>query len=625
LPLLNTFWLLGLAVLLVSGCDAPSRQVGEPTTQLSEAELKQAETRRLNLWFDERYAEGLAFSPISKAFMGIKDADYGSVGDFSEAGLDADLAWQIDSADQLREQFARAQLTEQGQESYDLWLYLTEQAVAAEKFRRNTYLFNQFSSLHRRLPLLLISWHDVQSHKDLQDYVSRITESAKVTRQLIDRARMYADAGVHPPYFAYDIVLEESQRLIQGWPLDQHEDSPANPIWADFDTEVAQLLKQQQISEQQAAALRRSCMQALREHWQPAYADLIAWLQEDRKNAMQPATGVGALPNGADYYRERLAFHTTTTLSADEVHNIGLENVARLHKEIEVLQQEVGFVGSRQAFFSYLRESKDNPRFYFADTDAGRQAYLDESTALLDNIKAQLPAFFGLLPKADLVVKRVEAFREQAGAAQHYNISSADGSRPGIYYAHLSDMTTLPRYPMESVAYHEGLPGHHMQFAIATELQGVPEFRKRAWVTAYTEGWGLYAEGLAKEIPGTYVDPYSEVGRLGAELWRAIRLVVDTGLHAKGWTEQQAIDYMAENSGNAIGQIRSEIRRYIVGPGQATAYMIGNLKIRELRAMAETQLQEQFDLRAFHDVVLGSGPLPLGLLQRKVERWINSY
>jgi len=164
-----------------------------------------------------------------------------------------------------------------------------------------------------------------------------------------------------------------------------------------------------------------------------------------------------------------------------------------------------------------------------------------------------------------------------------------------------------------------------MQFAIATELQGVPEFRKRAWVTAYTEGWGLYAEGLAKEIPGTYVDPYSEVGRLGAELWRAIRLVVDTGLHAKGWTEQQAIDYMAENSGNAIGQIRSEIRRYIVGPGQATAYMIGNLKIRELRAMAETQLQEQFDLRAFHDVVLGSGPLPLGLLQRKVERWINSY
>ncbi|MEM9620078.1 MAG: DUF885 domain-containing protein [Pseudomonadota bacterium] len=618
--------LVCLAVL-AAGCGEEAVQSSTAT----EAEPAVTETQRLNAWFDERYEEGLAFSPISKAFLGIKDEDYGRIGDFSEQGLDEVLAWRIRTAEALRTQFEYAALTEAGQESYEVWLAQHEMALAADQFRRHEYLFNQFSSIHRRLPLLLIAWHDVDNLQDLEHYVSRIRASAVVLHQLIERARLAAEGGVHAPYFAFEVVLAETQRLSQGWPLNGEEPSVAadatalNPIWADFASEVERLSAAGKLTAAQVDAMRAEGIAALRDSWAPALSALTEWLNEDRANAMQPATGVGSLPDGADYYRERLAFHTTTSLSADEIHAIGLANVTRLHQDIDAVQAQVGYEGSLQDFFAHLRNAKDDPRFYFPNTDAGRQGYLDESTALLDNIKRQLPQFFGLQPKADLEVRRVEAFREQAGAAQHYNVSSADGSRPGIYYAHLLDMQAMPRYQMESVAYHEGLPGHHMQLAIAAELQGVPEFRKRAFMTAYTEGWGLYAEGLAKEVPGTYVDPYSEVGRLGAELWRAIRLVVDTGLHAQGWTEQQAIDYMAANSGNDLAQIRSEIRRYIVAPGQATAYMIGNLKIRELRAVAADRLQADFDLRAFHDVILGTGPLPLNLLERKVLRWIERH
>ena len=226
-----------------------------------------------------------------------------------------------------------------------------------------------------------------------------------------------------------------------------------------------------------------------------------------------------------------------------------------------------------------------------------------------------------MLPKAELVVKRVEAFREQDGAAQHYQTGSTDGSRPGVYYAHLSDMNSMPKFDMESVAYHEGIPGHHLQLSIQRELEGVPEFRKLAGFTSYSEGWGLYAELLAKEMGG-YQDPYKDFGRLNAEIWRAVRLVVDTGIHAKGWTEQQAVDYFTENSSISAGQIRAEVRRYIVMPGQATSYKIGMLKILELRERARSELGDQFDIREFHDTVLGGGALPLSILERVVDEWI---
>ena len=333
-------------------------------------------------------------------------------------------------------------------------------------------------------------------------------------------------------------------------------------------------------------------------------------------------TGVGALPNGEAFYNERLANNTTTNLTANEIHEIGLSEVARLRSEMEAVREQVGFEGDLGAFFAELRDNKDDRRYYYPDTDEGRQAYIDDATAAIDGVKAKLPDYFGILPKADMVVKRVEAFREQPGAAQHYSASTPDGSRPGVYYAHLSDMKAMPKRELEVIAYHEGLPGHHMQVAIQQELESVPTFRTQTGFTAYSEGWGLYSELLAKEMDGTYADPYSEFGRLGSEIWRAIRLVIDTGLHSKGWTEDEAVAYFQANSAVTDAQARSEVQRYMVLPGQATSYKIGMMKIVELRKKAEAALGDKFDIKGFHDTVLGGGAMPLSILERRVDQWI---
>jgi uncharacterized protein (DUF885 family) len=309
---------------------------------------------------------------------------------------------------------------------------------------------------------------------------------------------------------------------------------------------------------------------------------------------------------------------TTTDMTADEIHELGLAEVARISGEMESIRTAVGFEGDLDQFFAFVR---DDPRFYYANTDEGRQAYLDKARQDLAFITMRLPDWFGVLPKAPLEVRRVEPFREVAGQAQHYQRGSPDGSRPGIYYSHLSDMSAMPIPTLEATAYHEGLPGHHMQLSIAQELTGLPTFRTVAGFTAFSEGWGLYAEALAREM-GAYQDPYSDFGRLTNEIWRALRLVVDTGLHAGRWTEEQAVLYMLANSAIAEGQVRAEVRRYIVMPGQATSYKIGMLKIQELRARAEQALGDDFDIRAFHDVVLGSGGLPLTLLDRRVDEWL---
>jgi uncharacterized protein (DUF885 family) len=307
-------------------------------------------------------------------------------------------------------------------------------------------------------------------------------------------------------------------------------------------------------------------------------------------------------------------------MTADQIHEFGLKEVARIQAEMEAVKQKTGFKGTLREFFTFMRT---DAQFFFPDTDEGRETYLKTSRDHLAFIKGRLPEYFGILPKADLVVKRVEPFREQPGAAQHYFQGTPDGSRPGVYYAHLSDMKAMPTHEVEVIAYHEGNPGHHMQISIAQELTGVPKFRTQAGFTAYSEGWGLYAERLAKEM-GAYKDPYSEFGRLSSEIWRAIRLVLDTGIHVKGWSEQQAVDYFVANSPAAEGAIRSEVQRYFVMPGQATAYKIGMQKILDLRDRAQKALGPRFDVRGFHDTVLGGGAMPLELLERRVAAWIES-
>jgi len=371
-------------------------------------------------------------------------------------------------------------------------------------------------------------------------YVTRLREVARALRQNLERAQLAAGEGVHAPRFAYDAVIAQSRALITGAPFDG---AGTSPLYADANAKIAALVAAGKIDAARADELRAAATAALVDAVKPAYEEIIAWATADRANSDEIATGVWKLPDGPAYYNERLAASTTTSMTADEIHELGLAEVERIQAEMETIKRQVGFDGTLHEFFASLR---GNPQFLFPNTDEGREGYLQTSRNYYGVIEAQLPEYFGLLPKAGLVVKRVEAFREQPGAAQHYMQGTVDGSRPGTYYVHLIDMNSMPKGELESVAYHEGIPGHHMQISIQQELTGVPQFRTQARYTAYSEGWGLYAERLAKEMGG-YQDPYSDFGRLGAEIWRAIRLVVDTGLHAKGWTEPQAVEYFLAN------------------------------------------------------------------------------
>lgn len=610
------------AVLALSACgqtatnDAPAT----PAAPQETAETK-TESERLNEWFEAKYEEGLQYSPIQLTFLG-RDEQQGKIDDFSLEAMDAARKRSQDNLAELKANFDYDKLTPEAKTSYDIWVYQAEASEKSEAFRMNTYVFDQMQAIHGFFPQLLIAFHRANDEQGMEDYVSRIGESARALDQLIDMSKMVAAEGVRPPYFAFDSVIDESRKIISGAPFDDSDVD--SDLWADANTKIQNLVDQDKIDDDRAEAFREAVRAALVNDLKPAYERLIAWQEADRVNATPQAQGVTLLPNGVAYYNERLANQTTTDLTADEIHEIGLSEVARLRTAMLEIKDEFGFEGSLQAFFTFLRDTKDDERLYYPNTDEGRQGYIDDATAAIDKIKAELPNYFGILPKADMVVKRVEPFREQDGAAQHYFPSTPDGSRPGIYYAHLSDMTAMPKRELEVIAYHEGLPGHHMQIAIQQELDAVPTFRTQAGFTAYSEGWGLYSEWLASEMPGTFEDPLSEFGRLGSEMWRAIRLVVDTGLHSKGWTEEEAVQYFMANSAITEEQARSEVRRYLVLPGQATSYKIGMIKIQELRADAEKELGDTFDIRAFHDTVLGGGAMPLAILERRVDEWVET-
>lgn len=615
-------------VFALASCDVvrtPTNSSTETSTTPVEApaaptaEEIAAETDRLNAWFEDKYEAEVLESPIQLTFLG-RDERQGEIDDFSEAALDAQLERSRANVAELKANFDYEKLTPDAKISYDIWVYQAERSDAADEFRYNSYVFDQMQAIHTFFPQLLIAFHKVIDGEDMDNYLLRVSGSARAIDQLILTSQTVAEKGVRPPYFAFDSVIEEAQKIITGAPFDDSgEDSD---VWADAQAKIANLLDQGEIDQAKADQLTADIQTALVEEWKPAYERLIAWQKEDRVNATEEAQGVSALPDGLAYYNERLANQTTTALTADEIHEIGLSEVTRLRGEMELIKDEFGFEGTLPEFFTFLRDNKDDERLYYPNTDEGRQGYIDDATAAIDGIKAVLPDYFGILPKADMVVKRVESFREQAGAAQHYFPSTPDGSRPGVYYAHLLDMAQMPKRELEVIAYHEGLPGHHMQIAIQQELEGVPTFRTQAGFTAYSEGWGLYSEWLSKEMPGTFQDPLSDFGRLGSEIWRAVRLVVDTGLHAKGWTEQEAIDYFLSNTAAPEGQARSEVRRYIVLPGQATSYKIGMLKIQELRRHAEAELGDAFDIRVFHDTILGGGAMPLAILERRVDEWI---
>ncbi|MFS1702687.1 DUF885 domain-containing protein [Alteromonas sp. AMM-1] len=618
---MKRLFLLSTLALAITACsEAPAPNAGTAAPTAAEQQ-QQSESERLNAWFDAKYEEQLQFSPLMMTRLGRKDL-YDQIDDMSEQAQEKVLAWQAASVEELKSNFDYSKLDESAKISYDLWVYQYDVAKVMQPFSRRGYVLTQMNGAQSMLPTLLINYHKVEESSDMDAYISRLNGVGRAVEQLTTQVAINADEGVKAPYFAYEGVIDQSKKVISGQPFDADSDTDS-ALFADAKKKIAALQESGAIDEEQAADYTEQAKQALLNSVLPAYGKLITWFENDLPNIPRDAKGAWALPDGKAFYNAMLFMRTTTDLTADEIHNIGLSEVARLLAEMEKVKNEVGFDGTLSEFFTYIKSDVTDERFYYPNTDEGRQGYIDDTTVYLDNIKAKLPEFFGILPKADLVVKRVEPYREQAGAPQHYFPGSPDGSTPGTYYAHLLDMTSMPKNEMEAIAYHEGNPGHHMQISIAQELEGVPRFRTTSFFNSYVEGWALYAETVAKEMGG-YQNPTSEFGRLVSEMWRAIRLVVDTGIHSKGWTEEQAIQYFRDNSPVSEGQILAEVRRYIVWPGQATSYKIGMLKILDLRAKAEAALGDKFDIRAFHDVILGNGAVPLNILERMVDDWIAS-
>ena len=608
--------LLILTLFLISCGESNTLTEVTQTASSTVVNSAQSETERLNKWLDELWEEQLDFSPELRTSLGIKE-DYNKLDDYTLQAQEEQLAWLRTSVSTMERDFNYDSLTDDGKLSWDMWSYALEESEAGVPFRGHVYLYGR-GGIQSGLPNFLINFHRVDTPEDMDAYISRLQEIDRVLGEVLERAQANAAAGVRQPAFGYEFAVDEIRRITSGIPFNTNDDTPNSPLWTDVQTKVGELLENDLIDEEQAQGYIEEARSIIESEVATAYQMVLAWLQADMENASDEAQGVWALPNGRAYYDYRLVQMTTLDITADEIHQIGLDEVERLLAEMQAIKNEIGFEGTLQSFFEFVRSDPNN---YYESTDAGRQQYLDDNYAYLDSINEVLPDYFGRLPLADLEIRRVEAFREQDGAAQHYFPGTPDGSRPGVYYSHMSDMSSLPKHQVEDVLYHEGNPGHHMQIAIQQELADIPRFRTQYFTTAYVEGWGLYAEWLAKEMGG-FENPMSDFGRLGGEIWRAIRLVVDTGIHAKQWTEEQAVEYFLSNSDSSESSIRSEIKRYFANPGQATAYKIGMMNIQQARANAEAALGNDFDIRAFHDVILGAGALPLQLMHDRVDRWV---
>ena len=602
-----------LTSITMTGCtEAPSgvQPTTSPTTTETTAVAVQTESQRLATFFQESFDEDVSSSPIWQSYLGIKD-DYDKWDDVSDAATQAEID-KITARLAQSKTFDTSQLSAQEQLSLQIFQQDIERQLANDEFRHHVYIMHQFRAAHTFIPSFLINIHRINDISDADAYIQRLHGVSAMFDQVIDQLRIREKLGVFPPKWAYDQMIQASNNVISGNPFTQSEND--STILADFTQKLGAL----GLSQAEQASYLSKVNTALNKSVKPAYEKLIAELMKQRLLSPE-GDGVWRLPDGDKWYQNRLEWFTTTDLNAEQVHQIGVQNVERIHAQMREIMAQVNFEGTLSEFFTFMRT---DPQFYYPDSDQGRADYMADAKAYIDKMEAKIPEYFGLTPKAPMVVKRVEAFREQSAGKAFYQSPAVDGSRPGIYYANLFDMMAMPTYQMEALAYHEGIPGHHMQRAITQELEGIPDFQKYASFTAYTEGWGLYTEELGKDM-GFYADPYSDFGRLAMELWRACRLVVDTGLHAKQWSREKAIDYLVENTPNAKYDAVKAIERYIAMPGQATAYMIGKLKIMELRDKARNALGEDFDIRSFHDEVLKDGPVPLSLLEAKIDTWIQ--
>ncbi|ABZ75734.1 protein of unknown function DUF885 [Shewanella halifaxensis HAW-EB4] len=580
------------------------------------AHKAESESEKANALFESIFMENVMASPISQTHLGIK-TDYDKWDEMGDTADDAALARTKKHLAQLK-QIDVSKLTGQTLLSYQLLTQKLEQVIIDDKWRYHSYPVNQMYGGHSQIASFLINQHQIGNIEDAKAYISRLQGVPKRLSQLQGALEVRESKGIIAPKFVFPYVITDSQNIVAGAPFtaksDSGEKAQDSALWADFKRKVSSL----EISDSDKESLLRDAKTALVNDVKPAYDKLIAYMTKLETKA-DIRDGAWKFPQGDTYYNNALARTTTTDMTASDIHQLGLSEVARIHSEMRDIMHKVNFEGSLPEFFKFMREDE---QFYYANDDKGRKAYLDEATALIDTMSSRLDEVFKIKPKAPMIVKQVEAFREKSAGKAFYNNPSPDGSRPGTYYANLYDMKAMPKYQMEALAYHEGTPGHHMQIAIAQELESVPKFRKFGGYTAYIEGWGLYSEYFPKEM-GMYSDPYSDFGRLAMELWRACRLVVDTGIHAKKWTREESIEYYVSNTPNAKSDAVKMVERHIVMPSQATAYKVGMIKLLALRDKAQQALGDKFDIRDFHTIVLKNGPVPLDVLESEINLWIE--
>jgi len=440
-----------------------------------------------------------------------------------------------------------------------------------------------------------------QTGKDYEDWIGRLQRFGVYADQTIALMQRGMDEGVVPPRVIMERIPDQIAAQLVGHPGDSPYYAPFKKFPDSFDTQTS-------------ARLSSDALEAIEQTVLPAYVRFQEFFNEEYLAATRDSVGASSFPSGKDFYEYRVRFYTTTGLTPDEIHQIGLEEVERIHGEMERVINKVEFEGSFEEFLDFLRTDS---QFYYEDPDALFKAYLATSKRL----DPELVGLFGKLPRMPYGVRAIPDSIAPDTTTAYYSRPAADGSRPGWYWVNLYKPEVRPKYEIEVLSVHEAVPGHHLQISLAMELGELPNFRRYGGFTAFTEGWGLYSESLGYEM-GLYQDPYSEFGALTYDMWRAVRLVVDTGLHYRGWTRQQAIDFFTANAAKTKHDIVNEIDRYIAWPGQALAYKIGQLKIRELRTRAEETLGDDFDIRAFHDTVLGSGAVPLDVLERKIDAWI---
>jgi uncharacterized protein (DUF885 family) len=507
-------------------------------------------------------------------------------------------------------QYKTNRLSAQDRLSADVLGWFLRTQIEGQRFDYHDYPVNQFQGAQSQLPEFLTTMHAVKDRRGAGHYLKRLDALPTKWDQLLESLRYREDRGILPPRFVVQRVLTEMREFVE-------QPAATNPLVRVFAEKVDKL---DRVPPEEKAELKRRAEAAVETAVYPAYRRLLDYFA-----ALEPKTttddGVWKLPDGAAFYAWILRAQTTTRLTPAEIHELGLNEVARIETEMRAILDAQGHTGGTPG--EWLQRLAADGRFLYPNTPAGRQEALAEYKRIVDEVLAVAPKYFNVLPKAGIEVRRVPEFKEATSPAAYYNQPSMDGSRPGIFFVNVRDMAELPKFGMKTLTYHEGVPGHHFQTAIALELQGVPTFRKLGLFTAYSEGWALYAERLGKEAGLYEADPYGDLGRLQDEMLRAVRLVVDTGIHAKRWTRAEAIRYMIEKTGMAEPSVVSEVERYIVAPGQACAYKVGMLKILELRERAKTALGARFDLRAFHDVVLKNGAVPLETLEQLVDGWIR--